>query len=48
MNMFLTIEKVMRGGMTYVTQIYAKASKKYLPDYNVNNLYEWAISQLLP
>ncbi|CAN7940762.1 unnamed protein product [Ixodes pacificus] len=60
MDMFLMIEKGIRGGMTGVTHRYAEANNKYLPDYNptkpsnyllyldANNLYEWALSQPLP
>jgi len=57
--MQLFIEKGMRGGISYIAHRYAKASNKYMSDYNpgeksgylmyldANNLYAWAMSQPL-
>ena len=54
------IEKGMRGGISYINHRYAKANNKYMKDYNekeessyiiyldANNLYGWAMCQLLP
>ena len=54
------IEKVMRGGISYIAKTQSRASNKYLQSYNVNkpskfiayqdanNLYGWTMSQYLP
>ena len=59
-NMYLFIEKGMRGGISTEMQRYCKASNPYLHDYDpeketscilyldANNLYGWAMSQPLP
>ena len=59
-NMYLFIEKGMRGGISTEMQRYAKASNPNLHDYDsdketsyilyldANNLYGWAMSQPLP
>ena len=59
-NMYLFIEKGMRGGISTEMQRYAKANNPYLYDYDpdketsyilyldANNLYGWAMSQPLP
>ncbi len=59
-NMYLFIEKGMRGGNSMIAHRYAKANNKYLNDYNpdeksshimyldANNLYGWAMCQKLP
>ena len=59
-NMYLFIEKGMRGGISTEMQRYAKANNPYLHDYDpdketsyilyldANNLYGWAMSQPLP
>ena len=59
-NMYLMIEKGIRGGVSTVTKRYAKANNKYLNNYDpacdsiylpyldANNLYGWAMCQTLP
>ncbi|XP_053201453.1 uncharacterized protein LOC128386445 [Panonychus citri] len=59
-DMLLMIESGIRGGLTMVSQRYARANDPELPDYNqteskskmlyldVNNLYGYAMSQYLP
>ena len=59
-DMFLFIEKGMRGGISYIANRYGKANNKYMQKYNpeeatkyimyldANNLYGWAMSQYLP
>ncbi len=59
-NMYLMIEKGIRGGVSTVTKRYAKANNKYLNNYDpacdsiylpyldANNLYGWAMCQKLP
>ena len=56
---YLMLEKGMRGGVSYIANIYSKPNNKYLIDYNknkessylmyfdANNLYGWAMSQPL-
>ena len=56
----LFIEKGMRGGISYIAHIQARANNKYIKFYNpedrktyiiyldANNLYGWAMSQPLP
>ena len=56
----LFIEKGMRGGLSYISHRHAKATNKYLPNYNpelddsylmyqdANNLYGWAMCERLP
>lgn len=58
--MHLFHEKGLRGGITMVSERYAKANNPYVKDYNptkpttyiqyldANNLYGWAMSQYLP
>ena len=57
---YLFIEKVLRGGISYIAKRYAKANDKYMNDYDpkkpstfisyldMNNLYSWAMSEYLP
>ena len=57
--MLLMVEKGIRGGICHSIYGYAKANNKYMKDYdknkelsyiqnwNVNNLYCWAMSQKL-
>ena len=59
-DMFLFIEKGMRGGISYIANRYGKGNNKYIENYNpeeapkyimyldANNLYGWAMSQYLP
>ena len=58
-DMLLMVEKGIRGGICHATHWYAKANNKHVKDYNknkesylnywdVNDLYEWAMSQKLP
>ena len=58
-DMYLFIEKGLRGGNSYIAKRYSKANKKYLKDYDltkpskyisyfdINNLYGWAMSGYL-
>ena len=58
MDMFLLVEKGIRGGICCSIYRYTKANNKYMKDFdkklsylqywNVNNLYGWAMSQKLP
>ena len=57
---YLFIEKGSRGGRSYIAKRYAKASNKYMNDYDPekpstfityldkNNLYGWSMSEYLP
>ena len=59
-DMYLFIEKGLRGGISYIAKRYAKANNKYMKDYDpkkpskfityldMNNLYGWAMSGYLP
>ncbi|XP_025018370.1 uncharacterized protein LOC112539813 [Tetranychus urticae] len=59
-NMFLMVEKGIRGGPTSVVKRHVRANNQYLPDYDpskqtsfllyldVNNLYGYAMSEKLP
>ena len=59
-DMQYLIEKGMRGGISTITHRYAVANNKYMKNYNpevessyipylnANNLYGWAMSQILP
>ena len=59
-DMYLFIEKGLRGGISYIAKRYTKANNKYLNDYDpkkpstfisyldMNNLYGWAMSEYLP
>ena len=59
-DMYLFIEKRLRGGISYIAKRYAKSNNKYMKDYDptkpskyisyldMNNLYGWAMSSYLP
>ena len=59
-DIYLFIEKGTRGGIYYIAKRYAKATDKYMNDYDPekpstfityldkNNLYGWAMSKYLP
>ena len=59
-DMYLFIEKGLRGGISYITKKYAKANNKYMKNYDptkpstyisyldMNNSYGWAMSGYLP
>ena len=59
-DMLLMVEKSIRGRISHSIYRYAKANNKYMKDYDrnkessyiqywdVNNLSDWAISQILP
>ena len=59
-DMYQSIEKGMRGRVSYIASQYGKANNKYVKEYNkkapskhimnldVNDLYGWAMSQYLP
>ena len=59
-DMYLFIEKGLRGGLSYIVKRYAKANTKYIKGYDpakwskyisyldMNNLYGWAMSGYLP
>ena len=59
-DMYLFIEKGLRGGTSYIAHGYGKANNKYMKSYDkkapksyimyldANNLYGWAMSQYLP
>ena len=59
-DMYLFIEKVMRGGISYIAKRHSKANNKYMQSHDVNkpskfivyldanNVYGWAMSQYLP
>lgn len=59
-DMFLMVERGIRGGVSMITKRYARANNKYMKDYDedqdsifikyldANNLYGWAMSRNLP
>ena len=48
-DIHLFIEKVMRGGISYISKRYAKADdNKCIMYWNANNLCGWAMFQSLP
>ena len=58
--MHLLIEKIMRGGISYIAKIFSNATNKYMQFYNgkkpsknisyldANNLYGWTTRHYLP
>ena len=59
-NMYLFIEKGLRGGISYIAKRYSEANNKYMKNYDptkpskyityldMNSLYGWAMSGYLP
>ena len=59
-DMYLMVENGIRGGISMISQKFAKANNQYMEDYDpeqpnsyimyldANNLYGWAMSQCLP
>ena len=59
-DMYLFIEKGIRGRISYIVKRYARANNKYTRDYDsekpsgfityldMNNLYGWAMNEYLP
>ena len=49
-DMYHMVEGSKRGGMCQVSCRYGKANNKYMKEYDAtqNNLYEWAMSCMLP
>ena len=59
-DMYLFIEKGIRGGISYIAKSHSKADSKYMQSYDIsknskfamyldaNNLYGWTMSQYLP
>ena len=59
-DMYLFIEKGLRGGISYIAKRYSKANNKYMKNYDaakllksieyldMNNLHGWAMSGYLP
>ena len=59
-DMYLFIEKGLRGGISYIAKRYSETNNKYMKNYNpkkpskyilyldVNNFYGWAMRSYLP
>ena len=59
-DMYLFIEKGLRGGISYICKKYSEANNKYVKNYDptkpsklisdldMNNLYGWGMSKFLP
>jgi len=46
--MYIIIQNSLRVGLVQCCHRYTKGINKYLSDYDLNNLYGWAMSQPLP
>ena len=56
-DMYLFVEKWLRGGISYIAKIFSKANNKYMQSYDdkiqskyikyldADDLYDWAMSQ---
>ena len=59
-DMYLLVEKWLRGGISYIAKRFSKANNKYMQSYgdkiqskyikylDADDLYDWAMSQYLP
>ena len=59
-DLYLFIEKALKGGIIYIAKRYSEANNKYMKNYDptklskcieyldMNNLYGWAMSDCLP
>ena len=46
--MLMMAEKGIRGGVCHSIHQYSKANNKYMKDFDVNNLYRWAVPHERP
>ena len=47
-DMYLFIEKGLRGGISYIAKRYAKANNKYMKEYDPKKLSKFLISMVGP